>query len=198
VLGQRPDKVAGNGSLGYFAAVAVGHDDVEYGKVLPKLHELGLGAKIFPRSRGKVGNGALRRYAVDAEILAGRRKSHIRKGEVSAAVGFAHLVLMALLQRHAHYAAPILTAGFLHYAEHGGESVFLENRFVHISSHKGTFLFEDSTIREPPLADKRLIFAEGAKNLRKSASRPGKYGRAALLSLDSLGRRVYRFWIHFL
>jgi hypothetical protein len=48
------------------------------------------------------------------------------------------------------------------------------------------------------LADKRLIFAEGAKNLRKSASQPGKYGRAALLSLDSLGGRVYRFWIHFL
>ena len=67
---------------------------------------------------------------MDAEILAGRRKGHIRQGENSTAVGIAHLVLMAFLQGHTHYAAAVLSAGLLHYAEHGGEFIFFENRFT--------------------------------------------------------------------
>ena len=48
------------------------------------------------------------------------------------------------------------------------------------------------------MADKRLILNGSPKDLIKSTRLPLKYGQAVLLLLDSLGRRVYRFWIHFL
>ena len=54
------------------------------------------------------------------------------------------------------------------------------------------------TIREPPVTDKRHILGQGGDILRKYPSLAPKYGQAAFLSLDSFGRRVYRFWIHFL
>ena len=49
-VNQRPDKVARHGSLGHLAAIAVGHGDIEHGKVLAQLHGFGLGAKVFPRA----------------------------------------------------------------------------------------------------------------------------------------------------
>ena len=66
-----------------------------------------------------------------------------------------------------------------------------------ISAPVGPY-FWSSTIREHTLADKRHILGQDGDILRKYPSLALKYGQAALLSLDSFGRRVYRFWIHFL